>query len=224
MKKIFFVLVQILLVNQINAQKLSSDWQKMRLKGTINKIVEIHESCPSVMMEGGTFYCPKDTTSYDFNQKGYLTKSSSEDNNRKKSTLNGLEYITTYENVEGVQKKSAEDVYNAKKQLIKQSIYYVHTAKEQILNQWEYFYDNNGSKIKEKTTEWWNGNITVNLSDFNKYGDTTKRQTLRNDKIVNEEEFDYNYTNDKYGNWISKTSSSGNHSETWTRKISYYKK
>ena len=44
MKKILFVLVQILLVNQINAQKSSSDWQKMRLKGTINKIVEILEN------------------------------------------------------------------------------------------------------------------------------------------------------------------------------------
>lgn len=224
MKKGLFVLVQILLVNQINAQKLSSDWQKMGLKGEINEIVEIDMRCPSVIAEGGSFNCQKDTTNYQFNQKGFLIKSNSQNENVKRTILNGFEYVTTYEDVEGVKKKSSEDVYNAKKQLVKQSSYYVHDTEERILNQWEYFYDKNGNKIKEKSTEWWNGNITVNLSDFNKYADIIKRQTLRNETITNEEEFNYEYKNDKYGNWINKVSSSGDYNETWTRKITYYKK
>lgn len=224
MKKALFVLVQILLVNQINAQNLSSDWQRMGLKGTINKIVEIDNRCPTVIAEGGSFNCRKDTTHYQFDQKGFLVKSNTKNENIKRTSLNGFEYVTTYEDVDGVKKKSFEDVYNKKKQLIKQSSYYVHDTEERILNQWEYFYNKNGNKIKEKSTEWWNGNITVNLSDFNKYADIIKRQTLRNDNITNEEVFNYEYKNDKYGNWISKISSNGDYHETWTRKITYYKK
>ncbi|TDO73490.1 hypothetical protein EV143_10582 [Flavobacterium chryseum] len=220
MKKILFVVVQVLLLNQVNAQNLLSDWQKMRLKGTIDKIVEIHERCPSIMAEGGSFYCPKDTITYKFTEKGYLTNSNSENENVKKTTLNGFQYVTTYENVKGLNKKSFEDVYNVKKQLIKQSSYYVHDTEERILNQWEYFYNKNGNKVKEKSTEWWNNIATVVLSDLNEYGDIIKRQTIRNDKITNEEEFNYKYTNDKYGNWINKTSS-GSYNETWTRKITY---
>lgn len=220
MKKILFVVVQILLVNQINAQ--NSDWQKMRLKGTINKITEVSERCPSVIADGGSFNCRKDTIAYEFNQKGYLLKSNSENENITKTTLNGFQYVTVYEDVEGVKKKSSEDVYNIKKQLIKQSRYYVHGAQERILNQWEYFYDKNGIKIKEKSTEWWNNNVTVILSDLNQYGDVIKRETIKDEKLVEEEDFNYKYTNDKNGNWINKTLSGNADNETWTRKITYY--
>lgn len=220
MKKILFVVVQILLVNQINAQ--NSDWQKMRLKGTINKITEVYERCPSVIADGGSFNCRKDTIAYEFNQKGYLLESNSENENITKTTLNGFQYFTTYEDVKGVKKKSSEDVYNIKKQLIKQSSYYVHDTEERILNQWEYFYDKNGKKIKEKSTEWWNNIVTVTLSDLNEYGDVIKRQTIQDNKLAQEEDFNYRYTNDKNGNWINKTLSGSPYNETWTRKIAYY--
>ncbi|MEN2402181.1 hypothetical protein GKZ90_0020495 [Flavobacterium sp. MC2016-06] len=225
MKKILFVAIQMLLINQINAQKSSSDWQKLILKGQVNKIIEVDERCPSVIVDGGAYNCRKDTTKYEFDTKGYLLNSSnSEDENIKKITQNGFQHIITYEDVEGVKKKKYEDVYNSKNQLIKQLMYSVNSNEEQISNQWEYFYDKKGVKTQQKATEWWNGKVTIVLSDFNTYGDVIKRQTIKDDVVTDQEEFSYKYTNDKFGNWITKTSSSDPYNETWVRKIIYYKK
>lgn len=224
MKKFLLLFLQILLVNQISAQKVKSDLQKMNLKGKVNTITEVEKRCPSVIAEDGEFNCRKDTIVYAFNIKGNLLKNTSDDDqDMVKTIVNGLVYKTRYEMVKEVKKKSAEDIYNSKGQLVTQKRYYLYSDEERLTDQWDYVYDKNGQKTEEKATEWWNGNKKTNVSTFNKFGDLVKRQTFRNEQLENEEEYDLAYKTDKYGNWITKNSSGGHYIQDWTRKITYFK-
>lgn len=217
------MIVPMLFVNQINAQKIATDWQKNFLKGKVRQIIEIGERCPTVMAEGGSFNCPKDTTRYEFNEKGFTPKTSDAEKIIEKKTLNGFYYITTYKTVEGAKRKEWEEVYDAKNLLVKHTMYSTRDADEDISNQWEYFYDKSGTKIKQNDSEWWNKQKTMIVRTYNNYGDEVKRQTFKNDNLNDEEQFQYNYTKDQIGNWVKKTVSGGHYNETWTRKIIYYK-